>query len=346
MAEDARLLDRLWETLFSRGMDGLVSPADIRRHGQERRRVRAGELREVARVQRELLALAEGALRLDALGRLNEVDDDDRVHTVRINPLIEQGREESLVTSLDTGKMLTSVGHELAMAGVRRELVVRHIAILAEEEMLRLPSEQASDRRVDSDWLMRWRLAARDAVSMELKRLWARMLAGEVLRPGTYSIRTMEFLRNLSRSDREMIGFCARFCFDNFIYRNPGRYFSDELHRPLFENLDELGILRGVFGRPETWLLASASPRGFRAMLPCRQRAIYVEGAHADDDVRLPVYRLTRFGRELLSLFFAEADTAYLAAVAGDLKKKGFSVRLGDWIAGGGQGLFSEKVAI
>src|SRR5690606_25415025 len=76
-------LDKLWHTLFSKGVPGLVSPAEIRRRGQPHRQVRAAELREVARVQRELAALVEGRLRLTSAGRLAEAADEAALETVR-----------------------------------------------------------------------------------------------------------------------------------------------------------------------------------------------------------------------------------------------------------------------
>ena len=339
-------LDKLWHTLFSKGVPGLVSPDEIRRRGQPHRQVRAAELREVARVQRELTALVEGRLELTAAGRLSEAVDDTALNAVRLNPVIEQSGAGWSVTPLDAASLLSQAGLAESVREVRRALTLRHIAVLAEEEGRRLPRERLQQTGVDPDWLVRWQDAAAGCVSIELKRLWARLLAGEVVRPGTYSVRTLEFLRLVSRRDLEMVSLCARFAFDGFIYRQPGRYFSATLHLPLFETLEELGLLRGVYGRPETWLLTSATGDRFRAILPCQHRAIFIERGAGQDDLRFPVYRLTRFGREVLSLFPVEADTAYLLAVAGEFKKQGCEVQLGDWMHEGGQGLFAERLSL
>ena len=206
--------------------------------------------------------------------------------------------------------------------------------------------EHVSTVPVDADWMVRWRDGAQDAVSVQLKRYWARLLAGEVLKPETYSVRTMEFMRTISRRDLEMMTICARFCFNQFIYRSPGTYFSEALHLPMFEQLEELGLLRGVYGRPESFTLQSTTADDFRAILPLGRKAIFVEGGSASDDFRLPVYRLTRFGREVFSLCPADADMAYLMAVANELKKRGFEVRLGDWVSDSGQGLFAERMHV
>ena len=65
-----------------------------------------------------------------------------------------------------------------------------------------------------------------------------------------------------------------------------------------------------------------------------------------DDEVRIPAFRMTRFGREVFSLCRAEADTAYLGAVAGALKDRGYRVQLGDWTGEGEQSLFTERMVL
>jgi hypothetical protein len=303
-------------------------------------------LREVARVQHELQELVSGRLRMGRDGTLREAADNELMEGVKLNSVIISAGFDDPVESLDTAKLLRQADRDGAMRAVRRDLAIRHIAILAEEECRNLPLEKVSKAMVDPDWLVRWRDGAQDAVSVQLKRYWARLLTGEVLKPSTYSVRTMEFLRTISRADLEMINLCARLCFDGFIYRNPGNYFSADLHLPMFEQLEELGVLRGVYGRPESWLMRSSTTEGFSAMLGCSSKAIFVEGGSAEDDFRLPVYRLTRFGREVFSLCRVDADSAYLLAVANELKKMGFSVRLGDLMGEVGQGLFAERMAV
>jgi hypothetical protein len=339
-------LDKLWHTLFGKGVKGLVSPEELRRRGLERRTVRARELREIARVQHELQALIEGRLRLGRDGKLQEAADDEFMEGVKLNSVIVSAGYDDPVESLDTARLLRQANQDGAMRSVRRDLAIRHIAILAEEECRNLPLEKVSRVQVDPDWVVRWRDGAQDAVSVQLKRYWARLLAGEVLKPSTYSVRTMEFMRTISRADLEMINICARLCFDGFIYRNPGTYFSADLHLPMFEQLEELGLLRGVYGRPESWTMTSTTRDGFSTILASAGKAIFVEGGSAEDDFRLPVYRLTRFGREVFSLCQVDADFAYMMAVANELKKKGFSVRLGDWVGEAGQGLFAERMAV
>lgn len=64
--------------------------------------------------------------------------------------------------------------------------------------------EKGSDEPVDIDWFTRFRITAQDVSNAEMKDLWAKILAGEVAQPNSYSLRTLEVVKNLSKEDAEI----------------------------------------------------------------------------------------------------------------------------------------------
>ena len=56
-----------------------------------------------------------------------------------------------------------------------------------------------SEEPVNEDWTTRFFNIVEDISDEEMLNLWGRILAGEVKRPKTYSIRTLEFIKNLSK---------------------------------------------------------------------------------------------------------------------------------------------------
>jgi hypothetical protein len=54
---------------------------------------------------------------------------------------------------------------------------------------------------IDDDWLNMFARFAEDKSSEELKGLFGRILAGEIRNPGAFSLRTIQFLSTLSKSD-------------------------------------------------------------------------------------------------------------------------------------------------
>lgn len=64
--------------------------------------------------------------------------------------------------------------------------------------------EQVSDEPVNSDWINRFFTIVEDVSDVEMSQLWARILAGEVKQPKSYSLRTLEILRNMTKDDADL----------------------------------------------------------------------------------------------------------------------------------------------
>lgn len=71
-------------------------------------------------------------------------------------------------------------------------------------------SEIHSDNSVDEitnydfDWYVRFYQASGNVSDETMQDLWAKLLAGEVSKPSTYSFKTIDVLRNLSKKDAEL----------------------------------------------------------------------------------------------------------------------------------------------
>ncbi|WP_308698356.1 DUF2806 domain-containing protein [uncultured Thomasclavelia sp.] len=68
-----------------------------------------------------------------------------------------------------------------------------------------------TEKEFDFDWFFRFFDAASNVTDEQMKDLWARILAGEITHPGTFSFRTIETLHNLSRSEAEIFAEIIQF---------------------------------------------------------------------------------------------------------------------------------------
>ena len=77
------------------------------------------------------------------------------------------------------------------------------------------------DQEPDNDWTARFFNYIQDVSSEEMQFLWAKVLAGEVERPGNISVRSLSILRNLDRADAELFqtlrSCCVTLMFGNEI---------------------------------------------------------------------------------------------------------------------------------
>lgn len=78
------------------------------------------------------------------------------------------------------------------------------LGVAAEDLEKKGPKEDASSE-IDDDWLNLFNRIAEDKSSEELQSLFGRILSGEIRRPGTYSLRTIQFLSTLSKKEAGII---------------------------------------------------------------------------------------------------------------------------------------------
>ena len=65
---------------------------------------------------------------------------------------------------------------------------------------LELEGKEVRDHKPDHDWTARFFNDVQDVSSEEMQQLWGKILAGEVERPGSTSLRTLSILKNLDQS--------------------------------------------------------------------------------------------------------------------------------------------------
>ena len=75
-----------------------------------------------------------------------------------------------------------------------------NIAAVIEQAAFELGDKAVQDHKVDHDWTARFFTDIQDVSSEEMQRLWAKVLAGEVEKPGSTSFRTMNILKGLDRT--------------------------------------------------------------------------------------------------------------------------------------------------
>ena len=65
-------------------------------------------------------------------------------------------------------------------------------------------TEEIGPDRPDSDWITRFFRIAEDITTDEMQALWGKVLAGEVKRVGSFSLRTLDILKNISTKEAEL----------------------------------------------------------------------------------------------------------------------------------------------
>lgn len=339
-----RLADKLWNTVFGSDDSALLPPWQLRQAEGDHSSIRNAELTAIQSMLEDLDALATGKKRINSRGELLEVEVDELATHVRLNPLIEKAGIDPLdylrVPSISSA--LESVRREVGIRALRHSLNVRRIGLRADLLAETLPVESLSERPVDADWLLRWQENAGRAVAKDFQDMWARVLVDEVRQPGTHCLRTQAFLASISRADMTVIRFMAPLDLQGFICLEASNYFNNDIHDPMFAQMADMGLLES---EKELVRLRSVTEKGFRAVLRCHDKAIYIEGEGRE--LAVSAHRFTALGRRVVSVLGGASNAGYLFALGNALKKRNYRVDIGDWRGqSDGKGFFSEKMSL
>jgi hypothetical protein len=178
--------------------------------------------------------------------------------------------------------------------------------------------------------MYRWRDYASSVSAAELQLLWGRVLAGEVKRPGAFSVRFLNFLHNLDKNEAQLIATAMPFVISDFICSAP----KDHLERAglTFANLlvlQELGLLTGVEGLGLSKQFSSPAGQRMRMLLRSHELGLGLEAQESTTSIEVPAYVVTSLGQQLARLGSFQADLPYLDAVGLHIKSKGFNVQIG-----------------
>lgn len=99
-------------------------------------------------------------------------------------------------------ELVARAGNRALADAIRKESNCERVLILAANEVQQ--SENVSDEPLDEDWLTRFFDIVGDVSSEDMQLIWSKILAGEIEQAGKFSLRTLETIRNVSKSEAEI----------------------------------------------------------------------------------------------------------------------------------------------
>lgn len=110
------------------------------------------------------------------------------------------------------------VNQELSRTSNIQNVISKTYDILKDEE-------DVSDKPVDKDWFTRYFNIVQDISNEDIQDLWAKLLAGEIKQPGSFSYRTLETLKNMTTDEAELFTKVAKLLFygkerEKYIFKN------------------------------------------------------------------------------------------------------------------------------
>ncbi len=319
-----KLLIRLWETLAEKGVGSLLRPWQIRREGDANIDVRARATTALAQAEKDAEDIRSGRKSLRN-GQLLTLPSP----TIGDQQLLSDGRIEP---TIDFQLLVQDVSNTTLADSIRREVNVSK-ALLHAEATLEQDSQQPPSETIDDDWLYRWRDCASSVSTEELQSMWGSLLAGEVKSPGSFSLRALEFLRNLSQAEAEAIARLSRFVVGDVIFRGNQEFLDHEgITYGFLLEMQQLGIVSGIeaLGMNVTW--GSVSNETFIQPLISHGKVLLAKHDDSSRKLTLPACQLTSIGRQILRLGHFEPHDEYLRKVGEAIKSQGFEAELAVYV--------------
>jgi len=112
-----------------------------------------------------------------------------------------------------------------------------NIDAIVSRAALELPDE-VSDQEVNEDWIVNFFGLSQDVGDAEMQQVWAKILAGEVAKPGTFKPRTLMAVKSLTADEAKMFTLMCSFSFEI----NAGEWVLPNFSYEYFAFLRESGL--------------------------------------------------------------------------------------------------------
>ena len=213
----------------------------------------------------------------------------------------------------DFHRLMQRTQNRIALQEITRQQNIESVLDNAYEQ---LESESdVTNEPVDQDWTCRFFNIIEDISNSEMQELWAHILAGEIKRPGSFSMRTLETIRNMSTEEAE-------------IFQNILPYIINAGDDLAFVLADEdiqkqFGILDGHYMKmnscgliqmlPFTALNHNLLSGTVKKIFMTDDRLLSITNA-SEKDINLrinEIYLLTNSGKELFDCFVSSPNNEY-----------------------------------
>lgn len=210
-------------------------------------------------------------------------------------------------------RMVANFADEQIRKQQNRENVAQKAAQYLDDDAAQKPSADDADTTVDDDWINTFSAHAEKASSENLRDMWARVLAGEIRKPGAFSLVTLHLVALLDKAGASIINTVMP-----WVIRSRSGIFipHDAVEKETGLNvgimvfLEDLGFLAGSAGG----LILRVQPEGHGKVITRVADAGFVIDTESKPISFVHAYPLTLAGRQLSTVIASKPATTGIAA--------------------------------
>ena len=208
-----------------------------------------------------------------------------------------------------------------------------NIEEIANHAALALPQEVSAEP-VSPNWRRKFFLEAENVCEEDIQFLWGKVLAGEIAKPGSFSLRTLDVLKGLSRSEAEMFQRACRIAMSGGWIALP----EDDLNialKPFAITYSDILVLRdaglmreGDLTHKTFTFTTDGAP--VKVVLPNNHTLIEISGPAAGFNLRSLLF--SNAGTELQPLIEFSPNPEYFRALGQYLRSQSLTVKRGSMV--------------
>lgn len=197
-----------------------------------------------------------------------------------------------LIDSSSAEELIKRTGNRVLFTEMKKQ---QNIESIISEAYNQLENESdVTNEPVNQDWLFNFFDNAGNISDENMQKIWSKILVGEIKSPNSYTLRTLNTLKNITSSEAKLYEKLVPFIF--YEHENPFLYNDTELFEKYGLRFDELLKLEDC---------GLISLNGFISIdFPKTQNAIYTNNyvILIRGKVNLGIYNITESGKQILNL--------------------------------------------
>lgn len=270
----------------------------------------------------ELWGVKVGSIKIQGLGRVGELLFPRRSAKGKIASAIAARLERGdPLSEFEEGALGDILGLDAKRYANTVRVAERCAGLLPEvQESFKALPEHTVSATTSSEWINKFRRIAEDTEDDKLVDLYARVLAGEITRPGSYSIRTLAVLERLSKEELKLFQRARNLVIGS----SSIDYYQNVLTFNEILDLAECGLIMAKTNSTSSY--PSLDEGRYLAVIEYGERALVVSRDAVEPPPKFRAYVLTVAGRELCNIPYMAPNEEYLRAFARRLVTKHMAV--------------------
>lgn len=228
--------------------------------------------------------------------------------------------KEVQANSEDFDELVKRTQNRMAFQEIQKQSNIE--AVIGNAYMSLEGEEAVINEPVDTDWILRFFNSIEDIGTNEMQELWAKVLAGEIKKPKTFSLRTLETLRNMTKEEAELF---QRICDYVFSWNGSKFFLNDDIFMKEINisyesilQLEECGLINA-----SPLLAINAKLEPDKAAFLHNDTLLVVLNPIVEHEVPISIsrFKLTSAGMEIARIFEKQMSNEVLELIAKNLKR-------------------------